>query len=164
MEFGGRYLFSAPRDAVWAALNDTEKLQAAIPGARRLVWTGATTLELEIKVSLGIVSPTFTGDLTLSDIVPAETYTFSGKGRGLLGKAEGSAKVSLSDAPGGTELRFTATGGADNKIMSLGKALIGKSAQKVIDHFFETFGGAVAAIPANCCSFHLYGNESSRKQ
>ena len=34
MQFGGRYHFSAPREAVWAALNDTEKLKAAIPDAR----------------------------------------------------------------------------------------------------------------------------------
>jgi carbon monoxide dehydrogenase subunit G len=145
MEFGGRYLFSAPREAVWAALNDTEKLKAAIPGARRLDWTGATTLELELRVSLGLVNPTFTGDLTLSDVVPAETYTLSGRGRGMLGKAEGGARITLSDAPGGTELDFRATGGADGKIMSLGKALIGKSAQKVIDHFFETFGETFGA-------------------
>jgi carbon monoxide dehydrogenase subunit G len=145
MEFGGRYLFSAPRDAVWAALNDTEKLKACIPGAKRLDWTGESTLELELKVSLGLVNPTFTGDLALSDIVAAETYTLSGKGRGLLGRAEGAAKITLADAPGGTELTFRATGGADGKIMSMGKALIGKSAQKVIDHFFETFGATFGA-------------------
>jgi carbon monoxide dehydrogenase subunit G len=145
MQFGGRYLFSAPRKIVWAALNDTEKLQAAIPGCRRLDWTGPGQLEMELRVSLGIVSPTFNGDLELTDVVPAETYTLTGRGRGLLGKAEGSAKIDLVDAVAGTELTFTASGGADNKIMSLGKALIGKSAQKVIDHFFETFGSTFDA-------------------
>jgi len=145
MEFGGRYLFSAPREVVWAALNDTEKLRAAIPGATRLDWTGESTLELELKVSLGVVNPTFTGDLELADVVPAEAYTLSGKGRGLLGKAEGAARISLRDLPDGTELVFAADGGADGKIMSLGKALIGKSAQRVIDHFFETFGSTFGA-------------------
>jgi carbon monoxide dehydrogenase subunit G len=145
MQFGGRYLLSAPRETVWAALNDTAKLQAAIPGCRRLDWTGPGQLEMELKVNLGIVSPTFHGDLALTDVVPAETYTLSGRGRGLLGKAEGAARIHLADAGAHTELTFTATGGADNKIMSLGKALIGKSAQKVIDHFFETFGGTFGA-------------------
>jgi uncharacterized protein len=152
MEFGGYYYFSAPRGAVWEALNDTEKLKAAIPGCKRLDWTGSGALELELKVSLGLMSPSFTADLNLTDIVPAETYTLAGKGRGLLGKAEGAAKITLADAPdGGTHLRFTATGGADNKIMSLGKALIGKSAQRVIDHFFagfgDTFGARVTPLP-----------------
>ena len=145
MQFGGRYHFSAPRSAVWAALNDPEKLREAIPGARRLDWTGPGTLELELRVSLGIANPTFTGDLSLSDIVPAETYTLSGRGRGLLGRAEGAARITLLDAENGTELTFTAVGGADNRIMALGKALIGRSAQRVIDHFFAEFGSTFDA-------------------
>ncbi|MDP3316783.1 MAG: SRPBCC domain-containing protein, partial [Devosia sp.] len=70
MEFGGRYLFSAPRDRVWAALNDTQVLKAAIPGCSRLDWSSATTLECEIKVNLGVMQPTFTGDLELRDVIP----------------------------------------------------------------------------------------------
>jgi carbon monoxide dehydrogenase subunit G len=87
MEFGGRYHFSAPRTSVWEALNDTDKLAAAIPGCKRLEWTGRDTLELELQVSLGIAKPTFAADLTLSEISEAETYTLSGRGRGLLGRA-----------------------------------------------------------------------------
>jgi uncharacterized protein len=145
MEFGGRYLFSAPRTVVWEALNDTEKLKAAIPGCRRLDWTGRETLELELEVRLGLIKPVFTADLKLSGIVPAERYTLSGHGRGVLGMAEGAAKIVLADAGEETEMTFTAVGGADNALMKLGKALIGKSAQRVIDHFFETFGGTFGA-------------------
>jgi carbon monoxide dehydrogenase subunit G len=145
MEFGGRYLFSAPRDRVWAALNDTQVLKAAIPGCSRLDWSSATTLECEIKVNLGVMQPTFTGDLELRDVIPAERYTLAGRGRGgLLGKAEAAADISLLDAPGGTELTFTANGGADGGIMKLGKAMIGNSAQKIIDGFFERIGEAMA--------------------
>jgi carbon monoxide dehydrogenase subunit G len=100
---------------------------------------------MELQVSLGIARPTFAADLTLSEVSEAETYTLSGRGRGLLGRAEGAAKIALSDAGTGTELHFLATGGADGKIMSLGKALIGKSAQGVIDHFFAQFGSTFGA-------------------
>ena len=145
MEFGGRYLFSAPRDRVWDALNDTQVLKAAIPGCSRLEWTGEAALECEIKVNLGVMQPTFTGDLELRDVIPAERYTLAGRGRGgLLGKAEAAADISLLDAPGGTELTFTANGGADGGIMKLGKAMIGNSAQKIIDGFFERIGEAMA--------------------
>ena len=82
MEFGGRYLFSAPRTAVWAALNDADTLKAAIPGCRRLDWTGPSELECEIQVNFGLVNPVFTGDLELRDVRPAERYTLAGRGRG----------------------------------------------------------------------------------
>lgn len=144
MDFGGNYLFAAPRERVWAALNDAEILKAAIPGCSRIDWTGEDSLEVEITVNFGLVKPTFTGDLTLSNVRPAESYTLSGKGRGgMLGMAQGAADITMADMPGGTNLRFSASGGADGGIMKLGKALIGNSAQKVIDGFFERFGEAM---------------------
>ena len=146
MQFGGRYLFSAPRETVWAALNDAATLQAAIPGCRRLDWTGPDALECEIQVSFGIVNPVFVGDLELRDVVPAERYTLSGRGRGgLLGKAEAAADIVLTDTEDGTVLDFTAQGGADGGIMKFGKAVVGNSAQKIIDGFFTRFGTAMGA-------------------
>jgi uncharacterized protein len=146
MEFGGRYRVAAPRDQVWAALNDTAVLKAAIPGCHRIDWASETALDLEIKVNLGVVHPVFKGGLTLSNIMPAQRYTLTGKGKGgLLGLAEGSADIVLSDSGEETELLFTATGGASGQIMRLGKAIIGNSAQKVIDGFFERFGEAMGA-------------------
>ena len=146
MDFGGRYRLAAPRVAVWAALNDTEMLKAAIPGCHKIVWSGADTLDLEIKVNLGVVHPVFKGDLALSGIVPAERYTLTGRGRGgLLGLAEGSADIILADHDEDTILVFAAQGGASGQIMKLGKAIIGNSAQRIIDGFFERFGTAMGA-------------------
>ena len=146
MDFGGRYRIAAPRSAVWAALNDTAMLKATIPGCHRIEWAGEAALDLEIKVNLGVAHPVFKGELELSDIVPAERYTLSGRGKGgLLGLAEGSADIVLADAGAETLLVFTAKGGASGQIMRLGKAIIGNSAQKVIDGFFERFGDAMGA-------------------
>jgi len=144
MQFGGQYLFHAPRGAVWAALNDTGVLKAAIPGCKRIDWAGDNALELEIKVNFGLVQPVFAGDLTLSNVIPAHRYTLSGRGRGgVLGKAEGAAHVVIEDEGADTVLHFTAVGGADGGIMKLGQALLGTSAQKVIDGFFRRFGDAM---------------------
>lgn len=146
MDFGGRYLIDAPRDRVWAALNDNLMLKAAIPGCHRIDWTGPTTLDLEIKVPLGVVNPVFRGDLELSNIVAAERYTLSGRGKGgLLGLAHGAADIVLSDEGDQTLLVFSAEGGASGQIMKLGKAIIGNSAQRIIDGFFDRFGIAMGA-------------------
>lgn len=146
MDFGGHYIIAASRHDVWAALNDTAMLKAAIPGCHKIEWSGEKTLDLEIKVNLGVIHPVFKGGLTLSNIMPSKSYTLSGKGKGgLLGLAEGAADIVLSDAATGTDLVFTARGGASGQIMRLGKAIIGNSAQKVIDGFFERFGAAMGA-------------------
>lgn len=144
MQFGGRYILEASREDVWLALNDAQMLKAAIPGCDQIDWTGPESLDLAIKVNLGVVKPTFKGDLTLSNIEPARSYTLSGRGKGgLLGLAHGAADIVLSDHGADTELSFQAVGGASGQIMKLGSALIGNSAQKVIDGFFERFAAAM---------------------
>ena len=150
MRFGGRYRVAAGRMAVWQALNDPEMLKAAIPGCSHIGWSGPATLDLEIAVNLGVARPVFKGELELSDVVPARTYTLSGRGKGgLMGLAEGAADIALSDAGGETLLVFTAHGGASGRIMTLGRAIVGNSAQRIIDGFFERFGEAmgVAVVP-----------------
>lgn len=145
MDFGGHYRLEAPRRAVWAALNDTETLKAAIPGCRRIDWVGEDALEIELEVNLGLAKPVFIGDLSLSEVVPATSYVLSGRGRGaLLGLAEGAARITLADiGEAATDMRFTAEGGASGRIMALGKAVVGDRAQRVIDGFFERFAAAM---------------------
>jgi carbon monoxide dehydrogenase subunit G len=58
--------------------------------------------------------------------------------------AQASADIALMDDPGGTILSFAAAGKADGGIMRLGKSLIGNSAQKLIDGFFEAIGREMA--------------------
>ncbi len=146
MEFGGRYRIAAPRMAVWAALNDPDMLKAAIPGCTLIAWAGPDRLDLEISVNLGVVKPVFKGELALSNVIAAQSYTLSGRGKGgIMGLAEGAADITLDDEGDATILAFTAHGGASGQIMKLGKAIIGNSAQKIIDGFFERFAGAMGA-------------------
>lgn len=160
MQFGGNYVLGAPRSAVWAALNDARTLKATIPGCKSIEWVAPLALDLAIEVNFGVVRPVFNGDLTLSEVIPAERYTLSGKGRGgLLGLAEGAADIALTDFDAeaqkragqehvtlpdiATQLAFSARGGASGRIMKLGRTLIGNSAQKVIDGFFARFAEAM---------------------
>ena len=144
MDFGGRYRIAATRNAVWEALNTPEMLRAAIPGCSHVAWTGPDTLDLEITVNLGVVKPVFKGGLTLSNVDVARSYTLAGKGKGgLMGLAEGAADITLDDDGEATILAFAAEGGASGQIMKLGKAIVGNSAQRIIDGFFERFAAAM---------------------
>lgn len=131
---------------VWEALNDTAVLKACIPGCERIVWVSESELEASITVNLGVTRLKIVGDLALSDIIVAQRYTLSGKGRGgWLGWAHGSADIVLADHPDGTELAFNANGEVDSGIARFGAALIGRSAQGVIDGFFERFAAQIDA-------------------
>ena len=58
------------------------------------------------------MQPGFRGDLDLSNIVPAERYTLSGRGKGgMLGLAAGAADIVSPTIGGGTLLVFTPRAG-----------------------------------------------------
>lgn len=146
MNFKQAYHISTSRAAVWQALNDTEVLAKTIPGCRKIVWISDANLEAEIAVNLGIAKPAFKGDLLLSNVDPAVSYTLTGRGRGgIFGRAEGAADIVLSDEGEGTRLAFSAHGSATGQVAKLGASLLGAQAEKLIDGFFARFGKAMNA-------------------
>lgn len=146
MNFKQAYHIAASRADVWQALNDTEVLAQTIPGCRKIEWISDTNLEAEIAVNLGVAKPAFKGDLLLSNVDAAKSYTLTGRGRGgIFGRAEGAADITLSDHGTGTRLAFSANGSASGQVAKLGASLLGAQAEKLIDGFFARFGDAMSA-------------------
>ena len=61
MEIKGEYKIAAPRDKVFAALNDPAILQACIPGCESLEKTSDTEMKAKVRLRIGPVSASFTG-------------------------------------------------------------------------------------------------------
>ncbi len=144
MEMQGERLIAAPRDKVWAALNDVEILKASIPGCQEMSGTAADGFEATVKQKIGPVSATFKGAVALSDVRAGESYTISGEGKGgAAGFAKGGADVRLADAEGGTLLSYDVKASVGGKLAQLGSRLIDGAAKKLADQFFENFQEAV---------------------
>jgi carbon monoxide dehydrogenase subunit G len=147
MEMMGTRQVAAPREVVWAALNDPEVLKAAIPGCQALSGSPETGFDATVKQKVGPVSATFQGRVVLSDVVPGESYRISGEGKGgAAGFAKGGAAVRLADVEGGTELSYDVTANVGGKLAQLGSRLIDGFAKKMADSFFENF--RIALEPA----------------
>src|SRR4030088_2857131 len=107
MEIKGEYKITAPREKVFAALNDVAVLQACIPGCESLEKTSDTEMKAKVRMRIGPVSASFTGKVTLSDIDPPNGYRISGEGQGgVAGFAKGGAVVALTPAEAGTKLSY----------------------------------------------------------
>ena len=146
MEMTGEQRLPAPREAVWAALNDPEVLKQCIPGCEEIVKTSDTEMTAKVSAKVGPVSAKFTGSVTLSDMDPPNGYTISGQGEGgVAGFAKGGAKVALTDgAEGGTVLTYDVEANVGGKIAQLGGRLIDGVAKKNADAFFAKFAEIVA--------------------
>jgi carbon monoxide dehydrogenase subunit G len=152
MDLTGEYRIPAPREAVWAALNNPDVLKACIPGCEELNKTSDTEFAARVVAKIGPVKAGFGGKVTLSDLDPPNGYTITGEGQGgAAGFAKGGAKVRLEAADGGTAtiLHYSADAQIGGKLAQIGSRLVEGSAKKLADEFFAAFAAqAAAATPA----------------
>jgi carbon monoxide dehydrogenase subunit G len=153
MDLTGEYRIPAPRETVWAALNNPDVLKACIPGCEELNKTSDTELVAKVVAKIGPVKAAFGGKVTLSDLDPPNGYTITGEGQGgAAGFAKGGAKVRLEALDGGaaTLLHYSADAQIGGKLAQIGSRLVEGTARKLADEFFAAFAAqAAAAAPAS---------------
>jgi len=150
MDMTGERIIAAPRERVWAALNDADALKAAIPGCEAVDKTSDTELTARVAMKIGPMAARFTVKVTLSDIVAPESYQITGEGNGgAMGFAKGGAEVKLTAlGPSETRLNYTAKAQVGGKMAQLGARLIDATAKQMSDQFFDRFAAALAPAPA----------------
>lgn len=149
MDMSGERLIAAPRETVWAALNDPEILKASIQGCESIEKLSDTEMTATVSAKIGPISSRFNGKVTLGDLDPPNSYTISGEGQGgVAGFAKGGAKVQLADAEGGTMLTYQVHAQIGGKMAQLGARLIDSVAKSYAESFFKKFSEKVAPAPA----------------
>jgi carbon monoxide dehydrogenase subunit G len=144
MTMTGEVALAAPREVVWAKLNDAEVLKACIPGCEELEKVSDTEFRAVAKMKVGPVSARFKGRVTLNDLDPPNGYRIAGEGEGgVAGFAKGGAVVGLVAQDGGTLLTYNVEAQIGGKLAQLGQRLINGSAKKLADEFFSNFAEAV---------------------
>lgn len=149
MEMTGEYRIQAPRDRVWEALNDPEVLKQAIPGCDVIDKQSDTEMSAKVTAKVGPVKASFTGQVTLSDLDPPNSYRISGEGKGgAAGFAKGGANVVLEADGDATILKYEVNATVGGKLAQLGARLIDGTAKKMAGEFFTKFAEVVESANA----------------
>ena len=144
MTMSGEQQLAAPRETVWAKLNDPEVLKACIPGCESLEVIGTNEFMAVATNKVGPVKARFKGKVRLTDLDPPNGYKISGEGEGgVAGFAKGGAIVGLAEKDGGTLLSYNVEAQIGGKLAQLGQRLINGAAKKLADEFFVNFAKAV---------------------
>ena len=135
-----RDIKASPRE-VWEAITDARVLKDCIPGCQELTGSPEEGFEAVVTQKVGPVKATFKGQVTMTDIVPGESCTISGEGKGgAAGFAKGGAVVTLTPTEaGGTLLAYDVEAKVGGKLAQLGSRLIDGFAKKMADQFFTNF-------------------------
>ncbi len=144
MELEDEIRISAPRDRVYAGLNDPETLKRCIPGCDELIKHSDTELEAKVVLKIGPVKAKFSGNVILDPINPPEKFSLTGEGNGgIAGFAKGGAEVELIEEGNETVLKYVAKADVGGKIAQLGSRLVLSTSKKLAGQFFGKFADEV---------------------
>ena len=137
MELIGEVAMNAPRERVWAALNDAAVLQACIPGCEQVSDESPDTRLVRVMVKMGPVRARFNGRVTLSEVdAPRRcVMAFEGSG-GAAGMASGRSQVELYEEGAITRLTYTVKASVGGKLGQIGGRMMDASAKQLADQFF----------------------------
>jgi carbon monoxide dehydrogenase subunit G len=140
MELSDEIIINAPKDKVYAALNDPEVLKQCIPGCEELIKHSDTELEAKVVLKVGPVKARFTGDVQLDTAGAPDAFSLTGQGNGgAAGHAKGRADVTLTADWDQTILKYEAKANIGGKLAQLGSRLIQSTAKKLAAKFFKSF-------------------------
>ena len=147
MDMTGERRIPAPREQVWAALNDPAVLKLCIPGCERLEREADDSLVAAAAIKIGPIAAKFAGRVQLLDLDPPNGYRIAGEGQGgVAGFAKGGATVHLAEvAATETLMTYTVSAQVGGKIAQLGARLIDATAKQMADAFFNRFVAELTA-------------------
>ena len=136
MKVTGSYYLDSPRATVWQALLSPETLSSCIPGCEEFEEAGENSYRVVMKVGVGAVQGTYSGEVSLSDIDDLSSFrmTVSGKGRG--GSVRGEGLLKFADSGDGTELMVEGDAQVTGLVARVGQRLLGGASKTLMDRFF----------------------------
>ena len=144
MQMSDERVIKAEPAIVYAALLDPNVLKECVPGAQEVEGTPEDGYTAKVVQKVGPVKATFTGQVTMSDMVENEKLTISGEGKGgAAGFAKGGAVVTLTPEGEATRLSYDVEAKVGGKLAQLGSRIIDGFAKKMADQFFDNLRVAI---------------------
>ncbi len=146
MKLEGSYVIAAPKQKVWEAFLDPERVRQAIPGCEKMEPLGPDEYKATLKVGVAAVKGTFEGKVRIGDKKPPDSYRLSAEGTGAPGFVRSDTVISFADADGGgTRVSYNADVQVGGLIAGVGQRMLGGVSKMMADQFFNKMSEIVTA-------------------
>ncbi len=137
MKIEGEHSLPAPREQVWAALNDPNVLTRVTPGLKTLRPTGPDAYDATIELALGPVKGAYQGTVKIIDKTPPEKMTIAVEGGGRPGTIKATGALTLEARESVTLVHYVGDAQVTGVLMSVGHRLFGGVAKQMAGEFFK---------------------------
>jgi carbon monoxide dehydrogenase subunit G len=145
MRFENRFDVAAPLEQVWQTMLDVERVAPTVPGAQVLERTGEDAYKVAIKVKVGPMSMTYSGEVEITERDPAAHRAVM-KARARESRGQGSADADvtmlLSGDAASTQATVTTEVQLSGKVATMGQGVL----QDVSGRLVQTFAQNLAAM------------------
>lgn len=150
MKVTGTAVLNAPRERVWAALNDPAVLVRTLPGCQRLEQVGQDAYRATLYAGVASIKGTFSGEVRLSDQVEPESFVLHAAGAGAPGTVNADVTVTLANGDGGsTRLDYDADAVVGGMIGGVGQRMLASAAKRTAAEFFTAVDDVLCGrVPA----------------
>ena len=152
MEFDNAFEVAAPIDEVWSAMLDVERVAPCVPGARVIERTGDNAYKVGIKIKLGPMSMTYTGNVEITESDPEAhraLMTASAKEQRGQGTAQATVELRLAEAgAGATSGTMHSEVAMSGRAAAMGQGVISDVSARMIDTFATNLAAMLAGQPA----------------
>lgn len=137
MQMAGQQRIDAPREVVWAALNDPRILRQCIPGCESVERVSDTEMRAVATATVGQVQARFKSRVTLSACDPPQSCRIAAESQaGPAGFATGDADLRLESlGAASTLLKYGVDANFGGTLAPLGRRLMDQTAPKMANEF-----------------------------
>jgi carbon monoxide dehydrogenase subunit G len=143
VKIAGTYTINAPREVVWAALNDIDVLARVVPGCEKLEQHGENEFEGTVKIGIQAIKGVYSGRIRLEDVQPPTHYKLVAAGRGSNGMVDGTGSVDLEEQDGKTLLKYGGSAAISGTLASVGQRLMEGAAKQLINQSLKALDAQV---------------------
>lgn len=137
MKIEGQHLIPAPREKVWAALNDPDVLAKTTPGLKQLTPAGDNTFDATIELGVGPVKGSYQGKVRITDQTAPEKMTLIVEGGGRAGTIKATGALRLEAQGDTTTVHYVGDAQVTGVLMSVGHRLLPGVAKQLAGEFFK---------------------------
>jgi carbon monoxide dehydrogenase subunit G len=137
MDLNGDFLFDAPQEQTWKALQDPNVLASVMPGGEDFKEIGENEYSGVLNIKVGPVQGKFSGTIKLSDLVDPESYRIQVDGRGVQGFVKANGRLKLTPQDHQTHMTYEGNAQVGGRIASVGQRLVETSARSIIRQSLE---------------------------